>query len=81
MTTTFRIAAIGLLLTLAPAHGVAAAAGTGLPRVRSTSPRFAAVIEDAGERSQTFRNLTETINESDGIVYVQVSAGTASVRA
>jgi hypothetical protein len=70
-----------LLLTLGPAHAVAAAEGTGLLRVRSTSPRLAAVIEDARERSQTFRKLTETINESDGIVYVQEGQCGHGVRA
>jgi hypothetical protein len=79
MTTTLRIA--GLILTLGPAHRVAAAEGTGLPRVRSTSPRLEAVIEDARQRSQTFRNLTETINESDGIVYVQEGQCGHGVRA
>ena len=81
MTATFRIAAIGLIVTLGPAHRVAAAEGTSLPRVRSTSPRLAAVIDDARERSQTFRNLTETINESDGIVYVQEGPCGHGVRA
>jgi len=81
MTPTFRIAAIGLILTIGPAHRVAAAETSGLPRVRSTSPRLAAVIEDARERSLTFRNLTETINESDGIVFVQEGQCGHGVRA
>lgn len=81
MATSFRIAAIGLILTLGPAHRIAAAEGTSLPRVRSTSHRLAAVIEDARQRSQTFRSLTETINETDGIVYVQEGQCGHGVRA
>jgi hypothetical protein len=38
--------------------------------VRSFSPSIASVIQQAGERSATFRRLAETINASDSYVYV-----------
>ena len=38
--------------------------------VRSFSPSLASVIQQAGERSATFRQLVETINASDSYVYV-----------
>ena len=38
--------------------------------VRSFSPSMASVIQQAGERSATFRGLVETINASDSYVYV-----------
>jgi len=67
---TFQVVTLGLLVT-AMTQTFAGAAAAELPRVRSTSPRLAAIIEDARERSETFRVLVETINSSDGIVYVQ----------
>jgi hypothetical protein len=39
-------------------------------RVRTTTPSLTALIREATERSITFRGLVETINASDGIVYV-----------
>ena len=38
--------------------------------VRSFSPSIVSVIQQAGERSATFRRLVETINASDSYVYV-----------
>jgi hypothetical protein len=38
--------------------------------VRSFSPSIASVMQQAGERSPTFRRLVETINASDSYVYV-----------
>ena len=38
--------------------------------VRSFSPSMASVIQQAGERSGTFRRLVETINASNSYVYV-----------
>jgi hypothetical protein len=40
-------------------------------RVRSSSPRVAAVIRGATERSVTFRQLVADVERSDGIVYVE----------
>ena len=43
-----------------------------MPRVRSNGdPSIAALIREATEHSETFRRLVETINASDGIVYVE----------
>jgi len=39
-------------------------------RVRSSDPAIAALIAQASHRSPTFRGLVETINTTDGIVYV-----------
>jgi hypothetical protein len=41
-----------------------------LVRDRTHSPAIATLIQEATERSATFRTLVETINASDGIVYV-----------
>jgi hypothetical protein len=43
----------------------------GLDRVRSSNPSIAALISLASEQSKAFRRLIETINASDGIVYVE----------
>jgi hypothetical protein len=40
-------------------------------RVRSSSAAIARLIQQARERSKTFRSLVEAINASDGIVYVE----------
>ena len=40
------------------------------PRVRSASPRVAAVIIEAAAQSKTFRGLVDWINTTDGVVYV-----------
>ena len=42
-----------------------------IQRVRSTTAMISTVIEQISERSATFRRLVETINASDGIVYVE----------
>jgi len=39
-------------------------------RVRSSSPSLTALIDRGTEQSITFRSLVDTINASDGIVYV-----------
>ena len=39
-------------------------------RVRGVSPRLVAIINEATERSMTFRGLVGRINSTDGIVYV-----------
>jgi hypothetical protein len=40
-------------------------------RVRSSTPALVTLIREAEDRSVTFRGLVETINVSDGIVYVE----------
>jgi hypothetical protein len=41
----------------------------GAPRIRGSSPAIAQAIEQAFERSPTFRDLVAAINGTDGIVY------------
>ena len=52
-----------------------------LVRVRSNSPSIAAVIQEATARSTLFRGLIETINLTDGLVYVDEGACGHSVSA
>ncbi len=54
---------------------------TAMPRVRSTSPAITALMAQASVQSQTFRELVETINDSDGIVYVEEGVCRFGVRA
>ena len=55
-----------------PSPAVAAGAQPSMPRVRDNGdPSIAALIREATERSATFRRLVETIDATDGIVYVQ----------
>ena len=70
MTKTVRNVTVGVILTLGLAQSAAAVAVT-FPRVRSSRPWIVALIEQAIERSRTFRTLVDTINASDGIVYVE----------
>jgi hypothetical protein len=44
------------------------------PHVRSTNTDLVALIEQAGQRSATFRGLLEAINASDSIVFVEAGA-------
>jgi hypothetical protein len=41
------------------------------PRVRSTNPQISAAIAEGAARSATFRSLVRTIEDTDGIVYVE----------
>jgi hypothetical protein len=41
-----------------------------VPRVRSDNPSIAAAIHDASDRSATFRRELETIQTTDGLVYI-----------
>jgi hypothetical protein len=52
-----------------------------MPRVRSNSPAIRAVIDQATERSVTFRRLVDTIDRTDGLVYVDEGRCNHSVRA
>ena len=51
-----------------------------VPHVRSENPSIAAAIHDATERSATFRGLIETIQATDGLVYVTEGRCGNSVR-
>jgi hypothetical protein len=85
MTSTTRYLMIGLMMTgLVSAGRPASSAGadhTAIPRVRSSNAAIAALIQQAGERSKTFRGLVEAINASDGIVYVEEGTCGHGVRA
>ena len=76
MANTARTVALAVaLVSLAGPH-VSAHAQEILPtlappsHVRSRSPSITSVIQQAGERSATFRRLVETINASTSYVYV-----------
>jgi len=45
--------------------------GETIKHVRSSNASIVALISLAGQQSKTFRGLTETIDASDGIVYVE----------
>ena len=51
------------------------------PRVRSSHPYIRAMIEEAAQRSPTFRRLIENIEATDGIVYVEQGVCGHHVRA
>jgi len=69
---TLPYAALACVFTAAFAQPAGAQAdGSAFPRVRSTNATIAAVIDQASEASATFRSLLETINATDGIVYIE----------
>jgi hypothetical protein len=51
------------------------------PRVRSSDPTLVALIGDATLRSKTFRQLVQTIEATNGIVYVDSGKCSHGVRA
>jgi hypothetical protein len=74
------------VILVASALGVSSVVGAGdgtprLPRVRSEDPALAAVIREATERSATFRRMIQTIDATDGLVYVEEGKCRHSVRA
>ena len=89
MTKTMRNLVVGLAVTVTTAGTVrVAAAGEAAGmmadperRVRTDSPALATLIQQASERSTTFRRLVETINTSDGIVYIHQGDCGRGVRA
>ncbi len=66
---------------LASAVAVVAADTTGMPRVRSSHAYIRAMIDEASERSDTFRRLVKGIEATNGIVYVEQGACGHSVHA
>jgi hypothetical protein len=60
------VIAVVLVLTTRMAR-----AGPAIPEVRSTNPVIRALLAEAISGSRTFRRLVETIERSDGIVYVE----------
>lgn len=57
--------------TMARAQDVPTTAPSAPSRVRSSAPAIAAMIREASAQSATFRGLVETIEATDGIVYVE----------
>ena len=70
-----------VVLSLAVVEIGAAQAVPVLSRVRSDSSRIARAIADGTGRSQTFRRLIETIDATDGLVYVDEGVCGHAVRA
>lgn len=71
---SFRAAlqAVGVVASMWACPQVTAGQATWIPRVRANDdPFIASLIREATERSGTFRRLVETIDATDGIVYVQ----------
>ena len=56
-------------------------AGTEIGHVRSHHQALRAMIATASEQSSTFRRMVETINASDGIVYIEPGVCRHGVRA
>jgi hypothetical protein len=52
----------------------------GVDHVRTSSAVIARLIEQAAERSQTFKGLVDPVNASDGIVYIEKGDCTHGVR-
>jgi len=64
------------------AEGPATVTVVRMPRVRANGERsMATLLLEGSERSATFRRLVATINESDGIVYVEPGTCRHGVRA
>ena len=85
MARTKRQLMVALMMTALVAAGRPVLAGgadfNGMSRVRSSSASILALIGQAAERSETFRRLVETIDASDGIVYVEEGTCGRGVRA
>ena len=79
------VAAVTAATIAIPRASMAAdAAVSGAPpmsHVRITDPRIAAVVQNAFDRSATFRKLVSAIDASDSYVYVQAGKCSHSVRA
>jgi hypothetical protein len=70
---------IHIVLTLAMSAAIVEAQR--LPRVRSESALITKTIAEGSKRSATFRHLVETIDSSDGLVYLEEGSCGFSVRA
>lgn len=60
-----------LLVSIAALATTTTMANPAIAEVRSTNPFIRALIAEAAGRSRTFHRLVETIEASDGIVYVE----------
>jgi hypothetical protein len=90
VTKTTRNVVVGMAIAMGTAgvpRAEAANGGLGTAgapvfiRVRTNSPVVARLIQEATERSATFRSLIDTIHASDGIVYVNEGECGHGVRA
>jgi hypothetical protein len=72
---------LGIPRAAAADRGLGATPAPLIMRVRTDSPALSALIQEATEQSATFRDLVETINASDGIVYVNAGDCGHGVRA
>jgi hypothetical protein len=79
------VAAMAAAMIAIPHAGMAADAPVSTPppmsHVRTTDPKVAAVMQNALERSATFRKMVAIIDASDSYVYVQAGTCSHSVRA
>lgn len=78
MTRSAPLVTVLLLVAGCPAHAAAQTPGGARPttllagsRVRTSNAAIAALLEQGVMLSPTFQGLVETINASDGIVYVE----------
>jgi hypothetical protein len=74
-------AVLGTPSLSAAADAMAANPTISFTHVRSSNPALVALIQQAGERSATFRGLIDTINASDSFVFVEEGACGHGVRA
>lgn len=83
-TRNLAVAAVTAAVLGTPALSAAADAVPGnqpMTHVRSSNSDLTALIEQAGQRSATFRGLLDTINASDSIVFVEAGDCGHGVRA
>ena len=67
---TFAVILMALVCLSLTIHGTPAHQEPAIPRVRSENPLLSAAIVQGAQRSTTFRRLIETIDATDGLVYV-----------
>jgi hypothetical protein len=83
-TRNLAVVAVAAAVLGTPALSAAADAVPGnqpMTHVRSSNSDLTALIEQAGQRSATFRGLLDTINASDSIVFVEAGDCGHGVRA
>ena len=85
MTSTTRQLMVGMMMTglVGTGRPVVAASmdAPAVGRVRSSNTVIGRVLTEASDRSKAFRRLVETINASDGTVYVEEGKCGQGVRA
>jgi hypothetical protein len=75
------VAVLGTPSLSTAADAMPGASAVSSSHVRSTNPGLVTLIQQAGERSATFRRLLDTIEASDSIVFVEAGACGHGVRA